>query len=348
VRRRVEGKEEGWKVIPFVNYFFTVTRLKPSKCGILLVNGADIESCLLSVKGILLLHFFLHLFLPSLRFLSFFLFSFASILFFFSIFCTMADDATLPKATVAKVIKDMLPKDVKCANDTKDLILECCVGKEMPLLLLHPHRHRHPLLHPLAFPFPHRHPLLLFSSSSSSSSFLFLFHIRPRPHHFLFLLILFPLPHPLPLPLSLPLPVLLGSLLFLPEFIHLISSEANEVCNTENKRTITPEHVLKALQDLGFAQYADDVTQTYDKHRTEASVCCPYPLLLLLLLLLLIVTSFFHKQQKKPRGGRKLEKLGIPEEQLLQEQQQLFAKARIALSQSSDAISLSSSSNSIP
>ncbi len=31
-------------------------------------------------------------------------------------------------ATVAKIIKEMLPEDVKCANDTRDLILECCVG----------------------------------------------------------------------------------------------------------------------------------------------------------------------------------------------------------------------------
>lgn len=32
------------------------------------------------------------------------------------------------------------------------------------------------------------------------------------------------------------------------EFINLISSESNEVCSREEKRTIAPEHVLKALQ----------------------------------------------------------------------------------------------------
>lgn len=31
------------------------------------------------------------------------------------------------------------------------------------------------------------------------------------------------------------------------EFIHLISSEANEIANKENKKTIGAEHVLKAL-----------------------------------------------------------------------------------------------------
>lgn len=28
------------------------------------------------------------------------------------------------------------------------------------------------------------------------------------------------------------------------EFIHLIASESNEVCNTQTKKTIAPEHVL--------------------------------------------------------------------------------------------------------
>ena len=32
------------------------------------------------------------------------------------------------------------------------------------------------------------------------------------------------------------------------EFINLISSESNEVCNREEKRTIAPEHVIKALE----------------------------------------------------------------------------------------------------
>ena len=31
------------------------------------------------------------------------------------------------------------------------------------------------------------------------------------------------------------------------EFVHLVSSEANEICNKDNKKTIAPDHVLKAL-----------------------------------------------------------------------------------------------------
>lgn len=39
------------------------------------------------------------------------------------------------------------------------------------------------------------------------------------------------------------------------EFIHLISSEANEVCNQKNKKTINAEHILEALDRLGKFQF---------------------------------------------------------------------------------------------
>lgn len=32
------------------------------------------------------------------------------------------------------------------------------------------------------------------------------------------------------------------------EFIHLLASEANSVCEKENKKTIGPDHVFKALE----------------------------------------------------------------------------------------------------
>ena len=35
------------------------------------------------------------------------------------------------------------------------------------------------------------------------------------------------------------------------EFIHLISSEANDICNKQAKKTISPEHVLEGeIQDV--------------------------------------------------------------------------------------------------
>ena len=37
----------------------------------------------------------------------------------------------------------------------------------------------------------------------------------------------------------------------LSEFIHLVSSEANEVCKQRAKKTIAPEHIIDALKVNG-------------------------------------------------------------------------------------------------
>ncbi|KAF2613715.1 hypothetical protein F2Q70_00007208, partial [Brassica cretica] len=72
------------------------------------------------------------------------------------------EDALLPKATMTKIIKEMLPADVRVARDAQDLLIECC-----------------------------------------------------------------------------------------------------------DKRTIAPEHVLKALQVLGFGEYGEEVYAAYEQHRYE-------------------------------------------------------------------------------
>lgn len=38
------------------------------------------------------------------------------------------EDASLPKATMTKIIKEMLPPDVRVARDAQDLLIECCIG----------------------------------------------------------------------------------------------------------------------------------------------------------------------------------------------------------------------------
>lgn len=38
------------------------------------------------------------------------------------------------------------------------------------------------------------------------------------------------------------------------EFIHLISSEANEICNKSDKKTISPEHVINGKSWSMFPQ----------------------------------------------------------------------------------------------
>ncbi|KAJ8641920.1 hypothetical protein MRB53_018614 [Persea americana] len=130
------------------------------------------------------------------------------------------EDVSLPKATMCKIIKEMLPPDVRVARDAQDLLVECCVATYMFVLS---------------------------------------------------------------------------------EFINLISSESNEVCSREEKRTIAPEHVLKALEVLGFGDYIEEVYAAYEQHKLETL--------------------------DSPRGG-KWSGVEMTEEEALVEQQRMFAEAR--------------------
>jgi down-regulator of transcription 1 len=58
-----------------------------------------------------------------------------------------------------------------------------------------------------------------------------------------------------------------------PEFIHLIASEANEICEKETKKTIAGEHVISALQTLGFEDYVEEVDEVYKEHKKQQKVC---------------------------------------------------------------------------
>jgi len=90
------------------------------------------------------------------------------------------DDLSLPKATVAKMISELLPNDIVCAKETRDLVIECCV-----------------------------------------------------------------------------------------EFIHLLSSEANEICEQESKKTIAPEHIISALKRLGFDSFTTEVEDVLKDHKQQ-------------------------------------------------------------------------------
>ncbi|KAF9105347.1 negative cofactor 2 transcription regulator complex subunit ncb2 [Mortierella sp. AM989] len=125
------------------------------------------------------------------------------------------DDLSLPKATVQKLINEMMPDDIACAKDTRDLLIECCV-----------------------------------------------------------------------------------------EFIHLLASEANEICEKETKKTIAAEHVITALKALGFDGYLPEVEVVLHDHKTQQKV-----------------------KDKDKKSGR-LENSGKTEEELLEEQTRLFAEAK--------------------
>ncbi|XP_031557042.1 protein Dr1-like [Actinia tenebrosa] len=91
------------------------------------------------------------------------------------------------------------------------------------------------------------------------------------------------------------------------EFIHLVSSEANDVCGRQTKKTISPDHVLLALEALGFQSYIEEVKSVLADCKTQAA--------------------------NKRRASTKLEHLGIPEEELLRQQQELFQQARMQQAQ---------------
>lgn len=56
------------------------------------------------------------------------------------------------------------------------------------------------------------------------------------------------------------------------EFITLISSEANEIAEKEAKKTIATEHVDKALRELGFPEYVEEVLAVAGEHKEQLKV----------------------------------------------------------------------------
>lgn len=86
------------------------------------------------------------------------------------------------------------------------------------------------------------------------------------------------------------------------EFIHLLATEANSVCEKQSKKLILPDHVLLALDNLGFSEYKEDCVDVMKQMQEEVD------------------------KRKKLRN--KLDKPGIPEEELLRQQNLLFAEAR--------------------
>ncbi|OWM65172.1 hypothetical protein CDL15_Pgr008759 [Punica granatum] len=153
------------------------------------------------------------------------------------------EDASLPKATMTKIIKEMLPPDVRVARDAQDLLIECCVATMTKIIK--------EMLPPDVRVARDAQDLLIECCV---------------------------------------------------EFINLVSSESNEVCNREEKRTIAPEHVLKALEVLGFGEYIEEVYAAYEQHKLET--------------------------MDSLKGGKWSNGAEMTEEEALAEQQRMFAEAR--------------------
>ena len=86
------------------------------------------------------------------------------------------------------------------------------------------------------------------------------------------------------------------------EFSHLLSSEANEVCEKDSKQTIVPEHVLKALDDLSFPAVIEEAKSVLSEHKAA--------------------------QKDRERKTTRMEQSGLSEEELHRQQELLFASSK--------------------
>ena len=95
------------------------------------------------------------------------------------------------------------------------------------------------------------------------------------------------------------------------EFVQCIASEANEISTKENKSTILPEHVVKALESLDFASYVETVSAAMVEMKEEGKEA--------------------RAEKKKKKG------MQITPEEALAMQQKMFAEAK-ARYESGDAL----------
>jgi len=92
------------------------------------------------------------------------------------------------------------------------------------------------------------------------------------------------------------------------EFIRLIAGEANEISERAQKNTITPENVIAALQTLEFVDFIADIQQALCSYKTLSQ-------------------ERMHTKSSTNLKS-KFDNSGMTKEELLKEQQALFAKAR--------------------
>ncbi|CAH2352152.1 negative cofactor 2 complex subunit beta [[Candida] railenensis] len=124
-----------------------------------------------------------------------------------------SDDLSLPKATVQKIISEILPSDIAIAKEAREAITECSI-----------------------------------------------------------------------------------------EFIMILSTQSNDIAEKEAKKTIAPDHVVKALEELGFQNYLEIVNKILDEHK-----------------------ELLKGKEKK---NNKFQNSGMTEEELLRKQEELFKKSR--------------------
>lgn len=85
-------------------------------------------------------------------------------------------------------------------------------------------------------------------------------------------------------------------------FIMILSQVSNEIAEGESKKTIASEHVIEALKQLDFPEYIEPIKKVLAEHK--------------------------EGQKLRERKVGKLEQSGRTEEELLLEQERLFASSR--------------------
>lgn len=106
------------------------------------------------------------------------------------------------------------------------------------------------------------------------------------------------------------------------EFVNLLSSESNDISTKEKKNTIHPEHVLKALEDLGFGEFVPEVHQALAlwKEENKSKSCNS--------IALSGYDSFFIASMRTRGHKTAADAAGMTEEQQIAVQQKLFAEAK--------------------
>lgn len=82
----------------------------------------------------------------------------------------------------------------------------------------------------------------------------------------------------------------------------ILSSMASEMADKEAKKTIAPDHVIKALEELEYHEFIPDLEQILVEHK--------------------------ETQRIKERRDAKFKKSGLSEEELLRQQEELFKQSR--------------------
>lgn len=88
------------------------------------------------------------------------------------------------------------------------------------------------------------------------------------------------------------------------EFIHIVTSDANAICEEQQKKTIASDHLMAVFERLGWSEYKE-IVEVVD------NAC----------------------KGRKKRQSTKLEHTGISEEELLKQQQELINKAKLEQAQ---------------